>query len=259
MNAITIVGGCDNDAPTVDSEQSHTSPESPERITRWKGERFLAVSAARVISSSKTEIEREISQKKLRELVMNDPIDWHEVICLAEELHKKERGLAKKGARWHSAFFRGRRKRRRRMDSIGSFSVNIISHEQEEYRYRGDVEKPMTNTTAIDSVDELDELEVYEDDSHEHSRSLPAWQRPSTPSPFDSYPQQQVVIGGFMAATSLFNFVEESSSSSSSSDDDSVTLSGITRELVFDDSAGGLVTIEEEEEEEEATCGEVSS
>ena len=267
LNAITV----GDDAPTVDSEQSHTPPEkggvSPEEaMDGSKGERSRAAVSAPVTFSSQTDIEREISQEKLRELVMSDPIDWDKVIRLAEELHKKERACLKSkrvrhraliSARWYSAFFGGRRRRRRRMDSVGSFSVNIISHEREEYKYRGDVESPMSNTTADDSVDELDELETYEDDNHGYSRPPAQQQRPSTPPPFD------VVIGGFMAATSLYKLPDEEesdSSSSSSNDDDCVTLNGITRKLVFDDNnTGGLVTIEEEgseDDEEEQGSGE---
>ena len=259
INAIAIVDGS-----TVDSEQSHTSPEksrvSPEEIARGKGEGLAA--STPVVFSPQIEIEREISQKKLRELVTNDPIDWRKVICLAEELHKKEQACLKSdrarrrritNKRWHSPFFESRQRRRRRMDSVGSFSVNIISIEQEECRYQGDAaERQVSNPTVFDSADELDELEIYEDDGHKHSQPLPARQRPSTPSPFDlrNRPQQQVVIGGFMAATSLFNLPEEEESGSSSSDDDDsvVSLSGITRKLTFDDSTlCGLLTIAEEE------------
>ena len=226
--------------------------------------------------SSIMEQQREEGQTRLRELVITGAnagaIDWKSIIALAEDLHRKEQGFLRsynehKRAGTNSvgngcnstrtnisrrqAFFEKRRRRRdmarrKKLESVGSFSVNVLSYDEdnceqqksfvESSSVESDIDAPIIeNDASLNSieVDELememeDEIDVFEDDDpsplyHEASR----YKRPATPAPFirPTSSNVNVSFGGsfsFMAATSLFNSAEgeeeeESSSCSSTS------------------------------------------
>ena len=194
-------------------------------------------------SSSIIEQQREDGQTKLRELVISGAnagdIDWKSIIALAEDLHRKEQQLLKsyKDKRLgradnkrpgrmnisrRQAFFEKRRRqrelsRRRKLESVGSFSVNLLKYGVEDERcvqreekssstreeaICGNVSASIDNEyTAMDDDDDYldDELHVFEDDNlavmdhhilscesstRSHCQAKCTFDRPSTPSPY---------------------------------------------------------------------------
>ena len=217
-------------------------------------------------------------QERLRELVITgakqNNIDWASIISLAEDLHRKEQSLLKskrssrinnttflnkssvinrKSISRRQAFFDRRRKqreikRRKKIDNIGSFSVNLLNYmEKDEKSCNGETERVSTSTYDVlcynqswenfyscaynnfneneseDKTDDIEDeqLDVFEDDirmdtNSSSSRSLRSpyqIERTATPLPII-----KPKIGSFLAATtttSLFDSDECSSSSSS--------------------------------------------
>lgn len=235
-------------------------------------------------------------QQRLRDLVVTGAeageIDWKSIIKLAEDLHKKEQQqlrsasssvLSKGGNRTNisrnQAFFERRRKkkdlaRRKKMESVGSFSVNLLMHDADEYRaIKGHqnnsvagVSEPTDRSCAIECAspttverepdeNELqgseseDEIDVFEDDDTESmsSSKAPIPTRHSRPTPTTTMNKPQFIVeGSFMAATTLFDLPkindDEEDSSSSSSSNSSTASDTFGRSFNND----GLVTIHED-------------
>ena len=195
-------------------------------------------------SSSIMEQQREDGQNKLRELVISGAnagdIDWKSIIALAEDLHRKEQQLLKsykdkrlgggsadysnkrsgrKNISRRQAFFEKRRRkrelsRRRKLESVGSFSVNLLKYGVEDERCIQREEKNPSSCeticenvsasidneyTAMDDDDLDDELHVFEDDNlammdhhmlscesstRSHFQAKCISDRPSTPTPY---------------------------------------------------------------------------
>jgi len=216
-------------------------------------------------------------------------IDWKSIIKLAEDLHKKEQQqlrsasssvLSKGGNRTNisrnQAFFERRRKkkdlaRRKKMESVGSFSVNLLMHDADEYRaikghQSSSVSEPTDTSCAIECAspttverepdeNELqgseseDEIDVFEDDDTESmsSSKAPIPTRHSRPTPTTTMNKPQFIVeGSFMAATTLFDLPkindDEEDSSSSSSSNSSTASDTFGRSFNND----GLVTIHED-------------
>jgi hypothetical protein len=233
-------------------------------------------------------------QQRLRDLVVTGAeagqIDWKSIIKLAEDLHKKEQQqlrsasssvLSKGGNRTNisrnQAFFERRRKkkdlaRRKKMESVGSFSVNLLMHDADEYRaFKGHqnssvgeltdtscaIECASSPTTVEREPDENelqgseseDEIDVFEDDDTESmsSSKAPIPTRHSRPTPTTTMNKPQFIVeGSFMAATTLFDLPkindDEEDSSSSSSINSSTASDTFGRSFNND----GLVTIHED-------------
>ncbi|KAL9182753.1 hypothetical protein ACHAXT_004032 [Thalassiosira profunda] len=239
--------------------------------------------------ASVVEQHREEGQRRLRELVVtgaNDgSFDWASIIALAEDLHRKEQLLLRSSgegrrnnASRRQAFFEKRRRakeraRRRKLESVGSFSVNLLAYEPEGQSPRRDegigVEKESNagddndaaSNVSIESGDdealnesrENDEMDVFEDDDDDPPALSPriSLERPGTPLPLVTPTPIFVNDGSFLAATSLFGSVEEEEEESSSEeeevDDDVSSAASIGK-------AVPMMTIDEEDEN--ATLGE---
>ena len=161
------------------------------------------------------------------------------------------------------------------MESVGSFSVNLLMYDADEYlavksyqNSRCGVSKVASNVESFSSSvsaeevaeNELDgsesgeEIDVFEDDdSHDESsltsrrKSTVAARPPiSTPAASPMNKPQFIVEGSFMAATSLFNLQKfddnEEECSSSSSSNTSTASETFGRSLDED----GLITINED-------------
>lgn len=207
-----------------------------------------------------------------------DDIDWKSIIALAEDLHRKEQQLLRShnerrfgsGTGWRrksslrrlprslrrQAFFEKRRRqkeiaRRRKLESCGSFSVNLLMYDTDEQRCcrrREDESLGSKDASIIINqdedactegsegedalVDSADTIDVFEDDdpsslyhdatySTSPSREISDTERPDTPSPFiRSNLTCDATDGSFLATTaSSFDWatddVEECSSSDS--------------------------------------------
>jgi hypothetical protein len=245
-------------------------------------------------SADSLDHQRSEGQQRLRDLVVTGAeageIDWKAIIALAEDLHKKEQQLlrsssssvlSKDGRRTNisrkQAFFERRRKkkdlsRRKKLESVGSFSVNLLMYDADEYRAMkghqnssvvGSMGK-VTDTSSsavvgctLSNDDESDsaenelhgseseeEVDIFEDDDSESFSSSKA-PIPTRPPPTINKPQF-IVEGSFMAATSLFDLPtidDEEGKSSSSSSSNSSTASDTFGRSFNDD---GLVTIHED-------------
>lgn len=82
------------------------------------------------------ERERQEGQALLRQMVLSsDDVDWQQVISKANELHAREQeSLRKQSERQRRAFQQRQRRalrKRRKYDSIGSFSVNMLTYRME--------------------------------------------------------------------------------------------------------------------------------
>ena len=235
-------------------------------------------------------------QQRLRDLVVTGAeageIDWKSIIKLAEDLHKKEQqqlrssstsAMSKGGRRINisrkQAFFERRRKkkdlaRRKKMESVGSFSVNLLMHDADEYRamkghhnsHVGSVNEQQTGTSCaiecafprriviepdenVEGYESEEEIAVFEDDdSMSMSSSKAAIPiRHSRPTPVTTMNKPQFIVeGSFMAATQLFDLPkindDEEDSSSSSSSNSSTASDTFGRSFNND----GLVTIDED-------------
>ncbi|KAL7536605.1 hypothetical protein ACHAXR_007285 [Thalassiosira sp. AJA248-18] len=232
------------------------------------------------------EQQREEGQRRLRQLVISGAnagdIDWKSIITLAEDLHQKEQQLLRSyndqrfGSGGNStrtnisrrqAFFEKRQKRkeiarRRKLESVGSFSVNLLAYDADERCQQKDnqgsvdassIENGMSSDFEVAHVGS-DEIDVFEDDDPSPLyHDTPAYPtlpsrveleagRPGTPSPFLESRTVNMSIateGSFGAATSLFDSAKDESSSSSSSSSDSST-SSMSRGEIWD-----LITIDE--------------
>jgi len=119
-------------------------------------------------------------QERLRELVITgakqNNIDWASIISLAEDLQRKEQSLLKskrssrinnttflnkssvinrKSISRRQAFFDRRRKqreikRRKKIDNIGSFSVNLLNYMEKDESCNGEKERISTSTCEND-------------------------------------------------------------------------------------------------------------
>jgi hypothetical protein len=237
-------------------------------------------------SADSLDHQRAEGQQRLRDLVVTGAeageIDWKAIIALAEDLHKKEQQLlrsssssvvAKGGRRTNisrkQAFFERRRKkkdlsRRKKMESVGSFSVNLLMYDADEYRamrgHRNNCVGSMgkvidtsssavvgcasshNNNTSEHGSESEEEVDVFEDDD---SESLSSSKAPIPTSPPTINKPQFIVEGSFMAATSLLNLPtidDEEGKSSSSSSSNSSTASDTFGRSFNDD----LVTIHED-------------
>jgi len=78
---------------------------------------------------SRLEQERREGRALLREMVLkSDDLDWEKVIKKAEELHHgQEKKLMNKERRWRQRETRKVLDQRRKVDAIGSFSVNLLT------------------------------------------------------------------------------------------------------------------------------------
>lgn len=236
-------------------------------------------------NQSSMEQQREEGQNRLRELVITGAncgqIDWKSIISLAEDLHRREQQLLRSynEPRWgnkstkmssggrsrqnisrRQAFFEKRRRRRevsrrRKLESVGSFSVNLLDErrrQEESPPIQGcetDISSPFPEIE--NAIDDSEELDVFEDDdlplhygtSCSMSPCRTLYQRPGTPSPFTKPSPAGVVVemeGSFMAATSLFGPAKEKDECSSNSSSDSSTSSG-----AFQGENWDLMTIDE--------------
>ncbi|KAL7489350.1 hypothetical protein ACHAW6_014923 [Cyclotella cf. meneghiniana] len=250
------------------------------------------------------EQQREEGQQKLRELVIAGAsagaIDWKSIISLAEDLHKKEQRLltSYKSSHYRSrgvgalsfggggineytsigrrsnisrkqAFFELRSKRReyarrKKLESVGSFSVNLLLYGTDECtNYGGD--GLSSNVQGDDSVDAdesaevADQMEIYEDEenaslsSHSNKSVAIESKRPGQKNQRNA--SSPIVEGSFLAATSMYsplNFDEDDEESSESGDSEgsssTISFTGIELERIQSgwDDDDGLVTIHED-------------
>lgn len=233
-------------------------------------------------SNDTIEQQREEGQQKLRDLVISGAssgtIDWKSIISLAEDLHRKEQLLLNSYKTFHSksngneytsvghrrrnisrkqAFFelRSKRKenaRRKKLESVGSFSVNLLLYGADECtNYCGDQDYSLDN-----QVDET-EVDVYEEDEVESvsSRSKHQDDQPSLETISEKHVQSSttlnIVEGSFLAATSMYHSTEfdedDESSSNSDSSGSTISFSGIDMERMQSwDEDDGLITIHED-------------
>lgn len=229
------------------------------------------------------EQQRKEGQERLSELVITGAnagdIDWKSIIALAEDLHRKEQQLlgsyniqrfgnkltesssgdsSRRNISRRQAFFEKRRRlkeisRRRKLESVGSFSVNLSMYE-EDSRCRRDLLSSFNandESRESDVLDPDDRVDVFEDDDlsplyHDKTHSTSPCRgtteterRPGTPSHFIKPRTTYIDTGSFMAATSLFDSAKDNECSSNSSSDSSA----------FSITQGGnwdLMTIDEE-------------
>jgi hypothetical protein len=256
-------------------KQQEINLNSPPEISPLKNDDSSSCSSYN--SNDTIEQQREEGQQKLRDLVISGAssgtIDWKSIISLAEDLHRKEQRLLNSYRTYHSksngheytsmghwrnisrkqAFFelRTRRKenaRRKKLESVGSFSVNLLLYGADECtNYCGDQDYD------LDPVDE-NEIDVYEEDEVESvsSQSKPQ-DNQSTLQPICKKhvqsPTPNVVEGSFLAATSMYSteFDEDESSSNSDSSESTISFSGIEMEKIQSwDDDDGLITIHED-------------
>ena len=243
---------------------------------------------------------RENGQQKLRELVITGAstgtIDWKSIISLAEELHRKEQKLlnsykthpssrraasiCNNGKEYTSisrpnisrkqAFFELRSKRRenarrRKLERVGSFSVNLLLYGADECtNYCGEKSTHhVRESTVSDHEDDGNEVDVYEDIEEDFSLSSQSNQvqfdeptlepnRPSHNNHASSASLNNVVEGSFFAATSMYNTsshideTEDSSEVSNSESSSSSTISFPDIEKTSWDQDDGLITIHED-------------
>lgn len=170
------------------------------------------------------------------------------------------------------------------MESVGSFSVNLLMYEADEYRAMkghhpnssvgqsvGNVVVTATSSSAVksassspkyvvseptenelhESESEEEEMVVFEDDDYESLSSskvpIPTRRPPSTQTTAAMNKPQFIVEGSFMAATSLFDLSkidDDEEKSSSSSSSNSSTASDTFGRSSLNDD--GLVTIHED-------------
>eukprot|EP00804_Cyclotella_cryptica_P025694 CCRYP_002909-RA/>CCRYP_002909-RA protein AED:0.32 eAED:0.35 QI:0/-1/0/1/-1/1/1/0/345 len=250
------------------------------------------------------EQQREEGQQKLRELVIigasSGDIDWKSIISLAEDLHKKEQRLMNSYKRSHYRARKGgalsfggggmneytpigRRSnisrkqacfemrsnhrehaRRKKLESVGSFSVNLLLYGTDECtNYCGDgLSSKIQNYDSIDdgdSVEATNQMEIYEDEENAslssqsvksgslQSKRIDQNSQSTAPSP--------IVEGSFLAATSMYttsNFNENDDESSESGNSEgscsTISFTGIELERIQSglDDDDGLITIHED-------------
>lgn len=245
-------------------------------------------------STDTIEHQREEGQQMLRELVIGGAesgvIDWKRIISLAEDLHRKEQkmlrsfqtsrgttvsgdyaSVGRRNVSRKQAFFERRSKqrehaRRKRLESVGSFSVNLLLYGTDECsNYRGENLGVISDSAHNDEDTNSIEIDVYEDEENEsvvssHSnRPLPTslLASKSHTQPTESQPTSEspnIIQGSFLAATSLYSppqFDEENDSSECSnsvSSGSTISFSGIEMEKPQSswDDDDGLITIHED-------------
>jgi|Transcript_9867 hypothetical protein len=167
------------------------------------------------------------------------------------------------------AFFEQRRKRkenarRKKLESVGSFSVNLLLYGADESCLENALSSSC-KTAVADSVIleeesgedvEEQELEIYEDKSTddesqssqcEEYGSSEHLDRPTFPTQSTPTATEVALEGSFLAATSLLPSSTEEDSSSSSSDGCSTVSYNMTSfECSWDDDEDGLITIHED-------------
>lgn len=114
------------------------------------------------------EQEREEGQALLRSMVLSSSeVDWAAVIAKANELHTKEEAWLRKRNRRQRRVFRRLQKRaltkRRKYDSSGSFSVNMLTFRMSEGH-----EKREERTTSVETLS-------HDDYSHGSGLSADGW------------------------------------------------------------------------------------
>ena len=247
-------------------------------------------------STDTIEQQREEGQQKLRELVISGAttgaIDWKSIISLAEDLHRREQRLLSSYKTHNSravstgcneytsigrlnisrkqAFFelRSRRRenvRRQKLESIGSFSVNLLLYDADECtNYCGenrDSKSPSCDNENTNN-DDTNQIDIYEDEDAVASiQSLSKTQQDQIDLQKNVPPgdierrnaEQTIVEGSFLAATSLYtpsHLEDDESSESSHSECSSSTISfgGIEMEKIQSswDEDDGLITIHED-------------
>ena len=129
-------------------------PRSCLRCRRENDEEFL----------SRLEQERREGRALLREMVVkSDDLDWEQVIRKAGELHRKQEvKISKRERKLRQRETRKVLDQRRKVDAIGSFSVNLLTMRacEEEYvamrRWRHRTQSASSSASATSSNDESD-------------------------------------------------------------------------------------------------------
>lgn len=266
-------------APPCSPSKQHINIDSTPEISPLKDSESSSCSS---YSSDDTLVQqREEGQQKLRELVIggasSGTIDWRSIISLAEDLHRKEQRLLNSYKSHHSkpyaggkeyisvgrrnisrkqAFFELRSKRRekarrKRLESVGSFSVNLLLYGTDECTNYGD------ESNRDDPPEDQDQLDIFEDEENDSVSSLPKSQaeHTSTPNPTPTTSQTHhstIVKGSFLAATSMYSSEFDKDVSSEGSDSESsestLSFSGIEMERIQSswDEDDGLITIHED-------------
>ena len=267
--------------------KQHINVNSPPDISPLKDSDSSSCSSCSSYSSDDTIVhQREEGQQKLRELVINGAstgtIDWKSIISLAEDLHRKEQRLLNSYKFHHSkpiacgsndyttigrrrnisrkqAFFELRSKRRenarrKKLESVGSFSVNLLLYGADEctnYCGESNRDEPLE--------EDPNQVDIYEDEESGSVSSLPKSvsdqhdQHASNGIESTSHTVEPSIIeGSFLAATSMYSseFDEEDSSQSSNSEssDSTLSFSGFEMEKIQSswDEDDGLITIHED-------------
>jgi hypothetical protein len=127
------------------------------------------------------ERERKEGQALLRSMATgsNDKVDWQAIIKKAEELHKREQEwLRQQDSRERRLFVQRQRRalqKRRKYDSIGSFSINMLTYRTETTKnQRSTANESVTSSIGSTKVDHDEEV------SSVGSHGAP----PSTPADF---------------------------------------------------------------------------
>ena len=125
------------------------------------------------------ERERKEGQALLRSMATgsNDKVDWQAIIKKAEELHKREQEwLRQQDSRERRLFVQRQRRalqKRRKYDSIGSFSINMLTYRTEpKKKERSNANESVTS--SVGSTKEDHDEEVSSVGSHGAPVSTPA-------------------------------------------------------------------------------------
>lgn len=263
---VTVGASSTNDT-TISPPPSPIKQEEQPSLSQMIQQNDLHVPSPPLNTASILEQHKANGQNRLRELVttstIDEDIDWKAIISLADDLHRKEQQLLRssynKDKRFNSttgngcksrfssnsrsgthisrrqSFFEKRRRRRelerrRKMESVGSFSVNLLAYDAvDEMRIRKESDQIYTTddrsgkNIIVDDRD--DELCISEDSDDVHIqkndeiKSICPGCRPS--KPFNDI----ILVGSFMAATSLFDSIQVVEASSSSDEDNNSTTS----------------------------------
>ena len=122
---------------------------------------------------ARLERERREGRALLREMVVkSDDLDWEKVIKKAEELHRgQEKKLMKMERRWRQRETRKVLDQRRKVDAVGSFSVNLLTMKVSEedslavsrWRHRAQSAASASATSSNDESDSrsMDVSSIY--------------------------------------------------------------------------------------------------
>ena len=264
---VTVGASSTNDTTISPPPSPIKQEELPSSSQKMIQQNDLHVPSPPLNTASILEQHKANGQNRLRELVTtstnDEDIDWKAIISLADDLHRKEQQLLRSSynkerifnsttgneckSRFSSSsrsgthisrrqsFFEKRRRRRelerrRKMESVGSFSVNLLAYDAvDEMRIRKESDQIYTtddrSSKNIIVDDRDDELCISEDSDDVHIqkndeiKSICPGCRPSKP------PNDIILVGSFMAATSLFDSIQEVEASSSSDEDNNSTTS----------------------------------